>query len=45
MDLRSTADKRALEILNETTNYEGTRHKVDMVWVMDDALSENVYAA
>ena len=45
VDPRSTADKRALEILNDTTYHDGTRYQVGLLWANDDALPDNYYAA
>ena len=45
VDPRSTADKRTLEILNDTIYHDGTRYQVIMLWVNDDALPDNYYAA
>ena len=45
VDPRLTANKRALEILNETTYHDGTRYQVGMLWANDDALPDNYYAA
>ena len=45
VDPRSTADKRALEILKDTTYHDGTRYQVGLLWANDDALQDNYYAA
>ena len=42
---RSTADKEALEILNDTTYHDGTRYQVGMLWANDDAVPDNYYVA
>ena len=43
VDPRSAADARASKILQETTNHDGCRYQVDMLWADDESSLPNNY--
>ena len=46
VDPRSSADRRAVEILKKTTTHDGQRYQVGMLWANDDLdLPNNYYSA
>ena len=46
VDPRSSADRRAVEILEKTTKHDGQRYQVGMLWANDDLdLPNNYYSA
>ena len=46
VDTRSSADRRAVEILEKTTTHDGQRYQFGMLWVIDDLeLPNNYYSA